>query len=237
MARIGAVERRATPLKPRWNTPFDDGSAPNVGKRRDGLSRLPRCGVRPAFGVWFARFGVLICAALAVLTTRTRHACAAAGQWQAGGRVGVAWLDGPRFGPSAEAYLRRGIGDALDLDLQLLTSLHPFQPDTKMPPGSSNEPSALPWALGITPGLLYRWDVLRAIPYAGVGLGVYTGEGLSSRWNGTQFGAVARAGVEWLLNRDVVLSAQTSAHFGLSERPVPAPWVQLTVGAGYVWGW
>jgi hypothetical protein len=133
--------------------------------------------------------------------------------------------------------LRRGLGDALDLDLQLLTSLHPFQPDTKMPPSSRSESSELPWLLGFTPGLMYRWDVLRAIPYVGAGAGVYSGRGLSSGWNGTQFGGVARAGVEWLLNREVVLSVQASAHFGLTESPIPAPWVQLTAGAGYAWGW
>jgi hypothetical protein len=187
---------------------------------------------------------VLICAALMLLTS-SRPAVAAAGQWQAGGRVGVAWLDGSAgsnsvasgLGPTAEAFLRRGLSDALDLDLQLLTSVHPFQPDTKMPSSSSDASSSLPWLLGFTPGLTYRWDVLRAIPYVGAGVGVYSGHQLSSGWNGTQFGAVARAGVEWLLNRDVVLSAQASAHLGLTEAPIPAPWVQLTVGAGYVWGW
>lgn len=186
---------------------------------------------------------MLTCAGL-VLLTCSRPAHAAAGQWQAGGRVGVAWLNGPshasvanELGPSAEAFVRRGLSDALDLDLQLLTSVHPFQPDTKMPSSPSDASSSLPWVLGFTPGLSYRWDVLRAIPYVGAGLGVYSGHGLSSGWNGTQFGVVVRAGVEWLLNRDVVLSAQASAHLGLTEDPIPAPWVQLTAGAGYVWGW
>lgn len=149
----------------------------------------------------------------------------------------MGWLDGPRFGPSADAFLRRGLSDAIDLDLQLLTSLHPFQPDTKLPSESPDASSGLPWLLGFTPGLLYRWDVLRAIPYVGAGVGLYSGEGLSSGWSGTQFGGVARAGVEWLLNRDVVLSVQASAHLALTESPVSAPWVQLTAGAGYAWGW
>lgn len=193
---------------------------------------------------------MLVCAALivfAVLATGARRAHAAAGQWQAGGRIGAAWLDGPRVGPSAEAFLRRGLTDSLDLDLQLLTSVHPFQPDTKMPSSTSGASSALPWSLGFTPGLVYRWDVLRAIPYLGAGAGAYLGHGLSSRsnaarydsspYNGTQFGVVGRAGVEWLLNRDVVLSVQASAHLALTESPIPAPWLQLTAGAGYAWGW
>ena len=187
-----------------------------------------------ARGAWFPQAGVLICVALAVFTSR--RACAAAGQWQAGGRVGIAWLDGARFGPSAEAFLRRGLSDAVDLDLRVVTSLHPFQPGTKMPSGSSASP-ALPWVLGFTPGLLYRWDVLRTIPYVGAGIGAYASDGLSSGWNGSQLGASGRAGVEYLFSRDVVLSVQASAHVALTESPIPAPWVQLTAGAGYAWGW
>jgi hypothetical protein len=185
---------------------------------------------------WVRRSAVLLSTVLVVLSS-TDRASAAAGQWHAGGRAGIAWLDGPRYGPAAEAFLRHGITDALDLDVQVMTSLHPFQPDAKMAPDSGRTTSGLPSLLGITPGLLYRWDVLRAIPFAGAGVGAFAGDGLSSRWSGFQFGASARAGVEWLLNRDVVLSVQASAHVALTDSAVPAPWVLLTAGAGYVWGW
>jgi hypothetical protein len=191
---------------------------------------------RAPFGSWFSRPGVLICTLLLALAP-TRRACAAAGQWQAGARAGVAWLDGPRAGPSAEAFLRYGLGEAIDLDLQLLTSLHPFQPDAKLATGSPVGDSALPWVAGVSPGLLYRWDVLRIIPFAGAGVGAYHADGLDSRWEGTQFGVSARAGVEYLLSRDVVLSAQLAAHLALTESPLPAPWIQLGVGASYAWGW
>jgi hypothetical protein len=170
-----------------------------------------------------------------------RRAYAAAGQWQAGGRAGVAWLDGPGWGPSTEAFLRYGLGDSLELDVQVLTSIHPFQQGAKlsstMAASSAGESSELPWIAGVTPALLYRWDVLRVIPFAGVGLGVYSSEGGGSKWDGTQFGASARAGVEYLLSRDVVLSAQLGAQLALAESPLPAPWIQLGVGAAYVWGW
>jgi hypothetical protein len=203
--------------------------------------KLCRSGITPARARWSSRTGVLLCIALAALTS-TRHAGAAAGQWQAGGRVGVAWIDGPRAGPSAEAFLRRGLGEAIDLDLQLLTSFHPFQSDAKLVPLGSNARtdvggSEVPWVLGLTPGLSYRWDVLQVIPFAGVGVGMYASDGLSSRWNGLQFGVVARAGVEYLLNRDVVLSVQASTHLALTESPLPSPFIQLTAGAGYAWGW
>lgn len=185
---------------------------------------------------WF-RYAIVLSSWLLVVLASSRRADAAAGQWQAGGRAGFAWLDGPRGGPSAETFLRHGITDAVDLDLQLTASLHPFQPDAKMALGSRDASSELPRVLGITPGLLYRWDVLRVVPSAGVAFGAFFGDGLSSRWNGAQFGVSTRAGVEYLLSRDVVLSAQASAHFALTESPIPSPWLQLTAGAGYVWGW
>jgi len=193
-----------------------------------------------AFGKSFGHVGVLICVTLAGLASSS-PACAAAGQWQAGARAGVAWLDGPRWGPSAEAFLRYGIGDSVDLDLQLLTSFHPFQPSAKAaegaPAGSAAGDTALPWLAGVAPALMYRWDVLRFVPYAGAGVGAYAGHGLEGRESGLQFGVSGRVGVEWLLNRDVVLSTQVSAHLALTESPIPAPWIQLGVGAGYVWGW
>jgi hypothetical protein len=201
------------------------------------LLKRPRIGIGwESIGEWLRHIDVLTCIMLLVLAS-SRRACAAEGQWQAGGRVGTAWLDGPGWGLSAETFLRRGITDAVDLDLQITSSLHPFQPDAKMALGPSGASAETPWVLGITPGLMYRWDVLRVIPFAGAGIGAFVGDGLSSRWNGAQFGVSGRAGIEYLLNRDVVLSVQASAHLALTESPIPSPWFQLTAGAGYVWGW
>jgi hypothetical protein len=182
------------------------------------------------------RGSVLFCAAVAAFAA-PRTADAAEGQWQAGARAGTAWLDGPGWGLSAESFLRRGISDSVDLDLQILTSLHPFQSDAKMASSTGSTSAPTPWALGITPGLLYRWDVLRVIPFLGAAVGIYASDGWSRSGSGVQFGAAGRAGLEYLLSRDVVLSVQASAHFALTESPLPSPWVQLTAGAGYVWGW
>jgi hypothetical protein len=234
--RVSSKQRVAVP-RHRWNTP-PKGPFP---LRSNGVYRS---GTQPSVAAWFRRAGVLGCVALAVLTNAAR-AGAAAGQWQAGGRVGMAWLDGPRWGPSGEAFVRHGLDDALALDFQLVTSLHPFQPDTKLLPAGSDTRTggmggaspAVPWLLGVTPGLSYRWDVLQVIPFAGLGFGVYASEGLSSSWRGLQLGAVARAGVEYLLSRDVVLSVQASTHLALTESPIPSPYIQLTAGAGYAWGW
>jgi hypothetical protein len=171
------------------------------------------------------------------MVVRADRALAASGQWQAGARLGVAWLDGPRLGASAEAYLRHGLGDSFDLDLQILTSLHPFQPGSAsvQPVGSATSEPA--WAFALAPGVVYRWDVLRIIPFAGVGVGVYEWRGVDEKLDRAQFGASGRLGLDYLLTRDVVLSVQTSAHFVLAENAVRVPWFQLGVGAAHVWGW
>ena len=163
-------------------------------------------------------------------------AVAAEGQWQAGGRAGVAWLSSARWGPAANAFLRYGLADPLDLDVDISGSLHPFQPDAKMAAGGGSELST-PWVIVFSPGLVYRWDVLQWVPYVGAGPGVYVSDGVAGRDAGAQFGVSGRVGLEYLLSRDVVLSMQASTFFVLSESPVPAPWVQLTAGASYAWGW
>lgn len=184
---------------------------------------------------WFRRVNVLACMCLVVLVP-TRHAEAAARQWQAGARLGMAWLDGPGLGFSGEAYLRHGLSDSFDLELQVLTSLHPFPPAAPMLPVGS-EPSDLGWALGLGPGLLYRWDVLRVVPFAGVGIGIYEWAGVDRDLNRAQFGGSTRIGLDYLLTRDVVLSVQTSAHVAWSDDGVRIPWFQLGLGAAHAWGW
>jgi hypothetical protein len=176
--------------------------------------------------------------ALAALTWDT-PARAAAGQWQAGGRLGAAWLSGGGLGPALDGYLRRGLTDSLDLDLQVLSSIHPFQGDSKSDaatPGAAAKPE-IPWAIGIVPGLLYRWDVFRVVPYAGFGLGFYSWNSAVTSSAGGQFGASGRVGLDYLLNRNVVLSVQASVHVVNTDGSLRVPWVQLGLGAAHAWGW
>jgi hypothetical protein len=196
-------------------------------------SRAPR---------WCARVLGLSCG-LAALSL-ARSATAAAGQWQAGGRLGVAWLSEARVGPSTELFLRRGLTDSLELDVQMLGSLHPFQADSKTRAAVSSGVSspATPWAFAVAPGISYRWDVFRVVPYAGIGIGFYSGH--SPSWNsavsnsvGGQFGGSGRLGLDYLLNRSVVLSVQASAHVVNAESFVRVPWVQFGLGAAHAWGW
>ena len=149
----------------------------------------------------------------------------------------MAWLSSSHWGPAANVFVRHGLAESLDLDVDVSASIHPFQPDAKMPAGTGSEASTLPWVFGFSPGLVYRWDVLQWVPFAGAGVGVYASDGVAGRESGAQFGVSGRAGVDYLLSRDVVLSVQASAHFVLTESPLPGPWVQVTAGAGYAWGW
>jgi Outer membrane protein beta-barrel domain len=160
---------------------------------------------------------------------------AAAGQWQAGGRLGMAWLSGGGLGPALDGYLHRGITESLDLDLQVSSSVHPFQADSKM--SSSTAPTKTPWALAVVPGLLYRWDVFRVVPYVGIGLGFYSWNSAVGTHAGGQFGASGRAGVDYLLNRSVVLSVQASVHVVDTHSSLHIPWVQVGLGAAHAWGW
>ena len=203
--------------------------------------------------------------ALAVLAFATPAECAE-GAWQGGARLGAAWLSDAGVGPALDAYLRRGLGESLDLDLQVLASLHPFQADSKSasgaaaPDSSGNAASRTPWGLGIVPGLTYRWDVFRVVPYVGAGLGFYswhfystpvssdpTSGGSSGNTASTSsaeralegglFGVSARLGLDYLLNRNVVLSVQASAHVVNAEGVVRVPWIQVGIGAAHAWGW
>jgi hypothetical protein len=177
----------------------------------------------------------LCCAGIAALAgSWAASAQAASGQWQAGGRLGAAWLSGGGVGPSLEGYLRSGLTESLDFDLQILSSIHPFQADSNSAPARPK--AETPWALGIAPGLLYRWDVFQFVPYGGFGLGFYSWNNAVSESAGGQFGASGRVGLDYLLSRSVILSVQASVHVVISDG-LQVPWLQLGVGAAHAWGW
>lgn len=183
---------------------------------------------------WPIAAGVLAC--MSTAATSAKNARAAAGQWQAGARLGAAWLAEAGFGPSLEGYLRHGLAESLDLDVQVLTSVHPFA-NGSAPSGGDGAASTDTWALALSPGLLYRWDVLRAVPYVGLGAGLYEWHGeLEPTVKSAQFGASARIGLDYLLSRDVVLSVQASSHW-VSADGLQMPWLQLGIGAAHAWGW
>lgn len=163
-------------------------------------------------------------------------ALAAPGQWQAGARLGMAWLEGAGLGPSLDGYVRTGLSESIDLDVFILGSLHPFQPESKMLQIRQSSDAAA-WQLAVAPGVTYRWDVLRAVPYVGAGVGVYTGGGSALSHGVPDFGASLRVGLDYLASRSVVASVQASAHAVLDEGSLSLPWFQVGVGLGHAWGW
>jgi hypothetical protein len=176
---------------------------------------------------WLVKVVMLGC--VSTVATSATNARAAAGQWQAGARFGAAWLDEASVGPSLEGYLRYGLTESLDVDVQVLTSFHPFAK------GEGPEENA--WAMALSPGVIYRWDVLRVVPFAGVGIGLYEWGGeLEPAVKSAQFGASARLGLDYLLSRDVVVSVQANSHW-VNADGVRMPWFQLGIGAAHAWGW
>jgi hypothetical protein len=177
---------------------------------------------------------VLVLACVWTAATSATNARAAAGHWQAGARLGAAWLDAASIGPSLEGYLRRGLTESLDLDLQVLSSFHPFAAGDS---AQNDDAATDAWAFSVSPGVLYRWDVLRAVPYAGVGAGLYEWSGeLEPAVKSAQFGVSARLGLDYLVSRDVVLSVQACSHW-VSADGLRMPWFQLGIGAAHAWGW
>jgi hypothetical protein len=116
----------------------------------------------------------------------------------------------------------------LDLNLQSMASLHPF-----------NSVSERGWAFEVGPTLDVRWDVLQWIPYAGVGLAYYRLGGTAvddTARDGNSLGVPLCVGVDYLLSRALVLNLQATAHTLLAPDGPSLSWAQLTFGAAHAWG-
>jgi hypothetical protein len=92
-------------------------------------------------------------------------------------------------------------------------------------------------AVVVSPGVSYRWDVFRAVPYVGMGVGFYTWKEVKPQLKNARFGAPVHLGVDYFLSRDVVLSGQATAHVVAAESGVRVPWFQVGIGASHAWGW
>jgi hypothetical protein len=157
-----------------------------------------------------------------------RHARAEAGQWQGGAGLGAAWLEGAAPGPALTAYVRRGLSASLDLNLQSMASIHPFNSDADHA-----------WAFEVGPGIDVRWDVLQWIPYAGLGLAYYRLGGAAvddTERAGSSLGAPLYVGVDYLLSRAWVLNLQATVHTLLAPDGPRLSWAQLTFGVAHAWG-
>lgn len=88
----------------------------------------------------------------------------------------------------------------------------------------------------IASGLTARWDVLRWVPFLGVGLGRYQFEGTGGGGEGGHWGAPLKMGVEYLFSRGWLLSAQVSGHVVVRNQTAGLDWALFTVGLGPRWG-
>jgi hypothetical protein len=182
--------------------------------------------MRSEAAVWRLVLGVLVFGV--TLGASPRCARAESGQWQGGAGLGAAWLEGAGPGPALTAYVRRGLSPTLDISLQSMASLHPFNPASERG-----------WAFEVGPALSVRWDVLQWIPYAGLGLGYYRLGGAAvddTARAGSSLGAPLCVGVDYLLSRAWVLNLQATVHTLIAPDGPRLTWALLTFGAAHAWG-
>ena len=145
------------------------------------------------------------------------------GQWRTGAGLGAAWLDHAGVGPALAVFLGLGLSSSVDVQLQSVASLHPFQ--------NESNPA---WALGVGPALGYRWDVLRWVPYVRLGAAYYRYNDSEAR--GGAFGGPLALGVDYLISRALILNVQATAHVFIAPDGPRLPWAQLSFGAAHGWG-
>ncbi len=149
------------------------------------------------------------------------RAQAADGEVSAGGMAGVDVLSGRGVGPALGLDAVYGLGDMLDVRLELEGSHHESGADV----------------LGASLGLAYKLDVLSWVPYAGLSGGYYHfgGPGGADGIHGGVPGASAELGVDYLLSRE--LSAGVEVH-GLAalHDGLKFPLYGAMLEAAYRWG-
>lgn len=125
-----------------------------------------------------------------------------------------------------ELQLLRGFGEVLSWDVQIVGSVH-----------SNREPlnPERAYAGAVSAGLLARWDVLRLIPFAALGISWVELSGVPELRS--SLGLPMRVGVEYLWSRRWRVSAQLSGHVLVQSDHTGLDWGQVTVGFGPAWGW
>ncbi len=138
-------------------------------------------------------------------------------------RVGFAGSTGPVGGPGAavEIGAHYGLNDAF--------SLYAVGAYTLAFPGDPRGPRH---GASLSVGALYAVDVLRVVPYLGLGL---RGDVLAGPLDGwITPSAEARVGVRWLLRRGLGLSFEVAYAFPFVGRDLAADFVTATVGVSFL---
>lgn len=138
-------------------------------------------------------------------------------------RVGFAGSTGPVGGPGATLELgaHYGLNDAFSLYAVGGYSLA-FPDDPRGPRHGAN----------LSVGAVYAIDVLRAVPYLGLGVRGDLLTGPRDGWITPS--AEARVGVRWLLRRGLGLSFEAAYAFPFVGRDLAADFLTATVGVSFL---
>lgn len=158
---------------------------------------------------------------IAAILLGSFQVAASEGQWRLGAGAGVVVppdLSLP-LGPEAAAWLSFGLLESFDLTLH--TSLTTYRED-----------SARKTLLVAEPSVLYKLDILRWVPYVGVGAG------WAQHWERGSSGAFVFdgiVGVDYLLSRRWSARSEYRASFIADAADVPLS--HLLFGVGFHWGY
>jgi len=148
---------------------------------------------------------------------------AAEGELRAGASAGVGVLSGHGAGPAAEAFGAYGLSDLFDAIVELHDSFHGAN-------GSAD-------VLSASAGLAVKLDVLEWVPHAALlgGYYYYAGSPASHGEHGSEPGASAQIGLDYLLSRELSVGVDARAHASFTDG-IHLPLFTATIGAAYRWG-
>ena len=159
-------------------------------------------------------------AALTLTVTLPRPAQALEGEWTGGASLGAAASSRVELSPGLAVRGAYGISSALDLQLEAFGSLLRGMPDE-------------PFLIQVYPSLVYKFDVVRWVPYVAVSAGGFL-LGAEPAKLGPSVGG--GAGVEYLLDRSFSLGLGYQAHWLVGE-DAAVPLHRLGVSATWRSGW
>jgi hypothetical protein len=165
-------------------------------------------------------YSVLVTAAAAVIFVAS-PARAANGELRAGASAGVALLYG-KPGPAIGAFGAYGLGDVLDAIVEVRDSWHPANDGTNV--------------FNASLGLVAKFDVVQWVPYAGLlaGYYVFSGTPTTHGEHGSELGASAQLGADFLVTRQMAIGVDGRLDATLTSG-FHLPLVTVMLGAAYKW--
>lgn len=167
------------------------------------------------------RAGPAVAAALMALAG-AQPAFAARGEWRAAANAGVAAGTRLMWGPALGVQLGYGVSESLDVQLAALGSWHPAR--------ANRDSTGL---VRVFPEVVYRFDVLRWVPWVGAGGGYFAAFGAGDDEHGITAGG--SAGLDYLWSRQWAFGVMYRADwcFGGPARPVHQALLRLEWRSGW----